>query len=72
MQPIVKGGASASSPKRAGLAILHDAPGLTGVERRCNVLTLNDSRTEAHSSYSIKSDEVGGLSSIYASYNSWK
>jgi hypothetical protein len=73
LQPMVLGGASRSNKKRAGLALLHDAPGVgSDIVRRCNIVTLNDGRSETFAQYSLNTGKVGKLSSIYTSLNSWE
>jgi hypothetical protein len=73
LQPVVLGGASRSSKKRAGLALLHEAPGLgSDVVRRCNIVTLNDGKSETFAQYSLNTDKIGKMSSIYTSLNSWE
>lgn len=72
VQPIVLGSATSTSKKRAGLALLYDAPGLEEeVIRRCNLVTLSDTRKEAFAQYSLNTNKVGQLKSIYTSLNSW-
>lgn len=72
MQPVIVGGATKGAKKRAGLALLHDAPTQeTDTARRCHVLTLNDAHDEAFGLMPLNTDKVGSPSAIWTSFNSW-
>ena len=72
MQPIIEGGVNKDAKKRAGLVLLHDAPGQTAdVVRRCHVLSLNDARNGAFGLRPLNTNKVGTPSAIWTSFNSW-